>query len=120
MKLGAPYILDTSRSDWEEIRQPWYSKPFLRKVLRRDPSTGATDLLIRYPAGMVAPAHRHAFSHMIFVLDNELIINGEPHPSGTYAYFPAGQVMTHVSSAAHDCTFLICFEGPPDFIIVES
>jgi quercetin dioxygenase-like cupin family protein len=119
MELGKPLIVETNRINWEELSQPWYSKPIQRKVLRRDSESGATDLLIRYPAGLVAPIHRHTYAHAIFVLEHELIINDKEYPTGTYAYFPAGELMSHVAPPERDCLFLICFEGPPDFIIAE-
>lgn len=120
MALGNPIIVETAQMAWEQASQPWYSQPFQRKLLRRDQATGAVDLLIRYPAGMNAPVHRHACAHTIFVLENELLINGRPYPAGTYAHFPAGERMTHTSSAQRDCTFLISFAGPADFILEEE
>jgi hypothetical protein len=96
MELGSPHIVDTNQVEWEEVKQPWYAKPIRRKVLRRDPETGAVHLLINYPAGLNAPAHHHSCSHTLFVLENELTINGRAYPAGTYAHFPAGEIWSVV------------------------
>ncbi|MFN8456192.1 MAG: cupin domain-containing protein [Anaerolineae bacterium] len=111
MLLAPPHLVDTNQIEWEEVSQPWYSKPIRRKVLRRDPDTGRTHLLITYPAGLNAPVHRHSFAHTIFILENELVINGVRYGPGTYAHFPAGESMSHTSTSEHDCTFLIFLKG---------
>ncbi len=120
MSLGTPHIVETYQIDWEEVQQPWYSKPIRRKILKRDPETGHAHLLINYPAGLNAPVHRHTFAHTIFILENELVINGQIYSAGTYAHFPAGETMSHTSTPERDCTFLIFFEGLPDFMVEEN
>ena len=120
MVLGIPHIIETHQVDWEEVEQPWYAKPIRRKLLRRDPDTGVTHLLVNYPAGLNAPVHRHTSDHTIFILENELLINGRIYAAGTYAHFPAGETMQHTSTQERDCTFLIFFTGLPDFIVEGS
>lgn len=118
MELGSPHIVDTNQVEWEEVKQPWYAKPIRRKILRRDAETGAVHLMVNYPAGLNAPAHHHSCAHTVFVLENELFINGRAYPAGTYAHFPAGEVMLHTSPADKDCTFLLYFSAQPDFIVL--
>lgn len=121
MKLGESCIVDTNQIGWEEAKQPWYSKPIRRKILRRDPTTGAIlHVLVNYPAALNAPAHQHSCAHTLFVLENEMIINGRAYLAGTYAHFPAGELMIHTSPDDRDCTFLLFFEAQPDFVLADG
>ena len=117
MELGQPHIVDTTQIEWEEVKQPWYAKPIRRKILRRDAETGALHLLVNYPPALNAPAHQHSCAHTIFILENELVINGQVYPAGVYAHFPAGELMLHTTPEDKDCTFLLFFAGSPDFIV---
>ncbi|NJN94124.1 MAG: hypothetical protein HC875_08540 [Anaerolineales bacterium] len=60
MAFDTLHLVDTNQIEWEEVTQPWYTQPIRRKVLRRDPDTGRTHLLVTYPAGLNAPVHRHS------------------------------------------------------------
>lgn len=117
MNLGKPHIVASNQVAWEEVKQPWYAKPIRRKILRRDEQTGALHLLVNYPADLNAPAHHHSCAHTLLVLENELLINGQSYPAGTYAHFPAGEVMLHTSPPDQDRTFLLMFEAHPDFVV---
>ena len=119
-ELNNTYIVDTNQVEWEEIKQPWYSRPIRRKILRQDPETGGIHILVNYPPALHAPAHRHSCAHTIFVLDNELVINGQVYPAGTYAHFPAGETMIHTSPEDKGCMFLILFEARPDFTLADG
>jgi quercetin dioxygenase-like cupin family protein len=110
-------IHDVRKVELEETVRPWYGKPIRRKVLRKDPITGALDALITYPPALNAPAHRHNCSHTMFILDGKMLINGKAYGAGTYAYFPANETMTHTTPPDSQCTFLLMFERSTEFIV---
>jgi hypothetical protein len=117
MKLGNPIISNLRDIEFETASPPWYPKPIERRVLYRDPDSGALHLAIRYPAALNAPAHRHNCAHTMFILDGSLLINGERYGPGTYAHFPAGETMIHTTPYDSSCTILLCFEKAPEFTV---
>ena len=117
MEANAPLIRDISEVEFEESKPAWYAKPIKRKVLWKDPNTGALHLIIRYPQGLGAPEHRHNCAHTMFILDGHMVINGKTCGRGTYAHFPANKPMVHTTPDDDDCTFLLFFEKSPEFTI---
>jgi quercetin dioxygenase-like cupin family protein len=117
MKSGSPIIFNVEGVEFETATPEWYPKPIERKILFKDPASGALHVVIRYPAGLNAPAHRHNCAHTMFVLDGAILINHERYGPGTYAHFPAGESMIHTTPEDSTCTILLIFERSPEFIV---
>jgi hypothetical protein len=71
------------------------------RVLSADPQSGASSLVVRYPAGWnQSGEQRLAADEELFVLDGELLINDRRFGLHSYAYLPAGyRRLTAVSPA---------------------
>ena len=67
----------------------------MRKDLYTDPETGAEIRLVRYPAGLVNPAHTHPCGHGLYVLEGDLVTHKGTFGPGTFVWFPEGEVMEH-------------------------
>jgi quercetin dioxygenase-like cupin family protein len=117
MKLGNPIIHNIGDIQLEKAFPPYYVKPIERKVLFQDPESGALHFVVRYPAGLNAPAHRHNCAHTMFVLDGAILINGERFGPETYAHFPAGETMIHTTLEDSECTMILIFHKSPEFIV---
>jgi anti-sigma factor ChrR (cupin superfamily) len=120
MKLGSPIIFNVEDVEFETVKLEWYPKSIEIKMLYTDPDSGAPHAVIRYPAGLNAPAHRHNCAHTIFVLEGTLLINGSRYGSGTYAHFPKGESMIHTTPDDSTCTMLFFFEKEPTFIMEDG
>src|SRR5262249_39734055 len=98
----------TMRADFTAInaeKLPWeerHSEPppgtILRKELFPDPETGMLVRLVRYPAGVINPAHTHPCGHGMYVLDGTLVTHRGEYGPGSFVWFPEGEVMTHGAS----------------------
>lgn len=97
-----------------------YDRPIGLRLLFADPESGEEHYVVRYPAGVTARTHRHSAAHTIVVLEGELDANGRVIGPGSYAHFPAGEVMRHQPSGGGPCLFVILFHGPFDVQIVEG
>jgi len=117
MEYGTAVIESLKDLPLEDAAPAWYPRPIQRRVLYHDPETGVRHILVRYPADLNAPVHRHNCAHTILVLENEMIINGRTVGPGTYCHFPAGQRMLHTSTREHDCLFLIMFDQAAQFMV---
>src|SRR5262249_21247337 len=62
--------------------------------------------LVRYPAGLVNPAHTHPCGHGLYVLEGQLDTHKGTFGPGTFVWFPEGEVMEHGASPAGDVTVL--------------
>lgn len=69
------------------------------RILSLDTETGASSLLIRYPAGWsrAGPEHLEA-DEEFFVLDGAIQINGTRYAEKCYAHFPEGYLRTAAAS----------------------
>jgi anti-sigma factor ChrR (cupin superfamily) len=56
------------------------------KVFRHEPERGRLDLLVKFPAGYVEPAHAHDSEHAIVVLEGVQIVDGVHLHPGDYCY----------------------------------
>jgi quercetin dioxygenase-like cupin family protein len=63
------FAIDTAVQSWDERSNPMLSKAIFRKDPHTDPETGAEIRLVRYPAGLVNPAHTHPCGHGVYVLE---------------------------------------------------
>ena len=67
------FAIDTAAQPWDERYNPKLGKVIFRKDLYTDPETGAEIRLVRYPAGLVNPAHTHPCGHGLYVLEGDLV-----------------------------------------------
>lgn len=98
--------LDTKVMPWEEHFNERIGHALFRKELHMDPETGALIRLVRYPAGVINPKHTHPCGHGIYVLEGKLVTHAGTYGSGTFVWFPEGEVMEHGASAEGDVTVL--------------
>jgi quercetin dioxygenase-like cupin family protein len=88
-------------------------------VLREDPSSGALELLVRYPAGHVFAPHWHNTNERIVLLEGALSIqtgesNATLHPGG-FAYLPAKEPQKMACVSSSRCAFYVSWDGKLDF-----
>lgn len=83
------------------------------KTLSVDKDSGASSLLVRYPAGWKRTRIGHLLAdEEFFVLDGALSINGLDYPTGSYAHLPAGYVRRRARSKS-GAVVLTFFSGVP-------
>ena len=97
-----------------------YRSPVGMRKLYEHPDSGAVHLLVRYPPGLEALAHRHSSAHTAVVLQGSLRVNDRVIGPGGYAHLPAGEVMFHTNAGDDPCLFLLMFDGPVDAIPMPS
>lgn len=118
MEYGAAIILGDLAS--LELKQPSpaaaaiYDRPVGLRLLHEDPDGGEEHYLVRYPAGLKGRPHQHTAAHTIVVLEGQLDANGRVIGPGSYAHFPAGQVMRHQAAGNAACLFVLLFHDPFD------
>ncbi len=106
------YAIDTTTLPWEERHNPKIGRAILRKDLHTDPETGAEIRLVRYPAGVVNPAHTHPCGHGLYVLEGELMTHRGTFGPGSFVWFPEGETMEHGASPSGDVTVLFVTNKP--------
>lgn len=100
------FAINTLEQPWEERFNEKLGRALYRKMLYVDPETGADIRLVRYPAGVINPAHTHPCGHGMFVLEGTLVTHQGSYGPGTFVWFPEGEVMEHGASAAGDVTVI--------------
>src|SRR5262249_11173949 len=80
------HAIDTTAVPWEERFNPKLGRAILRKDLYTDPQTGAEIRLVRYPAGLVNPAHTHPCGHGLYVLEGNLVTHKGTFGPGTFVW----------------------------------
>src|SRR5271155_4663568 len=86
-------------------------------MLRTDKTTGGMDLLVRFPAGHVIPAHFHDSNERIIVVEGQLTLRQDDGDTlinaGGYAFLPAHEVQRLSCSSKTRCTFYLSWDGKP-------
>jgi quercetin dioxygenase-like cupin family protein len=100
------YAIDTASHPWEERHNEKLGRAIFRKDLYTDPETGTEIRLVRYPAGLVNPAHTHPCGHGLYVLEGELVTHKGTFGPGSFVWFPEGEVMEHGAGPEADVTVL--------------
>jgi quercetin dioxygenase-like cupin family protein len=87
-------------------------------MVHSDPTTGGMDLLVRFPAGHVIPAHFHDSNERIFVAEGQLTLAQDAGNSsidaGGFAFLPAHEVQRLSCSSKTRCSFYLSWDGKPD------
>ena len=97
-----------------------YDQPIGLRLLYEDPGSGEEHYVVRYPAGLKGRPHQHTAAHTIIVLDGHLDANGHVIGPGSYAHFPAGEVMRHQAAGDGPCLFVLLFHGPFDVRLADE
>jgi quercetin dioxygenase-like cupin family protein len=124
MEYGAAIIVDRLSS--LELTEPSpaaaaiYDRPIGLRPLYQDPHGGQEHYLVRYPAALKGRPHLHTAAHTMVVLEGQLHANGRVIGPGSYAHFPAGQVMRHQATGDAPCLFVLLFHGPFDVQLVDE
>ena len=99
MSPAAYYALDVAAMPWQERFNEKIGRTLYRKDLYTDPDSGMEIRLVRYPAGVINPAHTHPCGHGMYVLEGTLVTHQGKYGPGMFVWFPEGQVMEHGASA---------------------
>ena len=124
MEYGVAFVVDDVGS--LELEAPGvataavYDRPIALRLLFADPDSGEEHYVVRYPAGVATRMHRHTAAHTIVVLEGRLDANGQIIGPGSYAHFPAGEVMRHQPAGDDPCLFVVLFHGPFDVELVAG
>ncbi len=106
------FAIDARQLPWDERHSREIGAAILRKELFTDPDTGMLVRLVRYPAGVVNPAHTHPCGHGMYVLEGTLVTHQGSFGPGNFVWFPEGEVMEHGASADGDVTVLFITNKP--------
>jgi anti-sigma factor ChrR (cupin superfamily) len=89
---------------------PWHPSVFAPGVEVKNLGTanGRTMQMVRFPPGTVFPIHQHEGPEFVYVLEGELIQNGQRLGRGCVSIASAGTVDKDVKSET-GCVFLIVY-----------
>ncbi len=104
MSPSSYFAIDVAQMPWQERFNEKLGRALYRKDLYTDPDSGMEIRLVRYPAGVINPAHTHPCGHGMYVLEGTLVTHQGKYGPGTFVWFPEGQVMEHGASAEGDVT----------------
>ncbi len=105
------YAIDTNSVEWEASHNPKLGVDLGRLMLRMDPRTATEIRMIRYPKGVMNPAHKHPCGHGIFVLEGTLKTHRGEYGPGTWVWFPQGDVMEHGATDDSDVVGIFITDG---------
>ena len=100
------YAVDAAQMPWQERFNEKVGRALFRKDLYTDPDNGMEIRLVRYPAGVINPAHTHPCGHGMYVLEGTLVTHKGRFGPGCFVWFPEGEVMEHGASPAGDVVVL--------------
>ena len=120
MPVSSFFSIDANRLPWEERRSPEIGAAIFRKELFTDPDTGMLVRLVRYPAGVINPAHTHPCGHGMYVLEGTLVTHAGSFPPGSFVWFPEGETMEHGASADGDVVVVFITNKPFRIDYVEG
>jgi quercetin dioxygenase-like cupin family protein len=104
--------INTNDMPWEERFNERIGKSLFRKNLFTDQETGMEIRLVRYPQGIINPAHTHPCGHGMYVLEGTLVTHAGSFPPGSFVWFPEGETMEHGASAAGDVVVVFITNKP--------
>ena len=106
--------INANELPWEERFHEKVGKAIYRKELFTDPETGMLVRLVRYPAGIVNPAHTHPCGHGMYVLEGNLVTHRGTFGPGSFVWFPEGMLMEHGATQDNDVSLLFITNKPFD------
>ena len=105
------YTVDVNSTEWEASFNPKLGVDLGRLMLRKDPRSSAEIRMIRYPKGVLNPAHTHPCGHGIYVLEGTLRTHRGEYGPGTWVWFPEGSVMEHGATDDGDVVGIFITDG---------
>jgi quercetin dioxygenase-like cupin family protein len=105
-------VVDAQSLPWEERFNERIGRSLFRKNLFTDAETGLEIRLVRYPAGVINPAHTHPCGHGMYVLEGTLVTHAGRFGPGTFVWFPEGMTMEHGASADGDVVVVFITNKP--------
>jgi quercetin dioxygenase-like cupin family protein len=112
MGNGKIIVVNPSEMDWTERFKEQVGRSFHFKDLFKDPETGMSVTLLRYPAGFINPLHTHPCGHGMYVLEGTLATHRGEFGPGTFVWFPEGERMEHGASPDGDMVALFITNKP--------
>ena len=112
MITGRIEVVNRSDVEWSEVLMEQIGRPFYVKLLLDEPETGMSVMLLRYPAGLVNPHHKHSCGHGMYVLEGKLVTHRGEFGPGTFVWFPEGDTMQHGASPEGDMIALFITNKP--------
>ena len=112
------YLEETSL-DW----QPLGGHGIQRKLLSRDPETGASTMLVSIAKGWKGGgcAHYHSCYEEVYVIEGDVTLDGKDYyRAGSYLYRPANVVHGHDESSIDGCLCIIKMGGDLDMNLVPD
>jgi quercetin dioxygenase-like cupin family protein len=97
-----PIVIDAPNEPWEPRTIAPTGDPVFRKNLYADPDTGMEVRLVKYPAGVMNPAHTHPCAHGMYILEGTLVTHAGSYGPGQFVWFPEGETMEHGATAQTD------------------
>jgi quercetin dioxygenase-like cupin family protein len=84
------YIVRTNQQDWKPLIEDHVdTKGIFVKTLRFDEhAKRAPSILLKFEAGASYPYHNHPAGEELFVLEGDVVIEGEQLKAGNYLYTP--------------------------------
>ena len=114
------FAINAAEMPWEERFNERIGKSLFRKNLFIDQETGMEIRLVRYPAGIINPAHTHPCGHGMYVLEGTLVTHAGSFPPGSFVWFPEGETMDHGASADGDMIVVFITNKPFRIDYVEG
>jgi quercetin dioxygenase-like cupin family protein len=118
--MGEFQAIDTTKLPWEERHSAEIGTAIYRKEFFSDPDTGMMVRLVKYPAGVINPAHTHPCGHGMYVLQGTLVTHKGRFGPGHFVWFPEGEVMEHGASAEGDVVVVFITNKPFRIDYVKS
>ena len=117
-QTGSSVILvEPGTAAWEHER---FDPPGAESVvLRDDAQTGATEMLVRYPAGHKFEPHWHSANERMVVVEGTMQVEVDGVTKtmgpGSYAYLPARHQQTEACVSETRCGFYVFWDSKLDF-----
>jgi quercetin dioxygenase-like cupin family protein len=102
----APQPASTAVTVADRVWQPHPVPGVTMSVLHLDPATRQITSLIRCEPGAYYPAHSHASTEEIFMLEGDFVCEGKTYSAGDYILSPSGSKHTPISTR-DGCLFLV-------------
>jgi hypothetical protein len=85
------------------------------KFLGQDPKDGPWIYMVRFPAGHHIERHSHAADRTEYVLEGEILFEGQVFRAGSLSYITARTQYEY--DILKETTILLVFNGPPGLIM---
>ena len=105
---------------WKDLAIPGVAAA----VVSGDMDKGPSRFFLKYPVGLVTPAHHHSADHYVTVLSGNitLTVGGKDYKLGPGSYFQLTGAAPHVAKVEgkEDAVFFIQADGPWDVVMEQK